>query len=66
MAQHIWLVRRGQSQSQTGAFVGLDVHLQGLGATMVNAAISLLEIDDDKNHFVRCWNERAHVMDLSK
>lgn len=46
------------------AFMGLDVHSQTLGAVTDNAAISLLEIDDEQRRFVRYWNERAHVMDL--
>ena len=46
------------------AFTGLNVHSQTFTATMDNAAISLFEIDDEQNRFVRYWNERAHVMDL--
>ena len=46
------------------AFTGLDVDTKTVKATMDNAALSLLEIDDEQNRLVRYWNERAHVMDL--
>jgi hypothetical protein len=31
---------------------------------MDNTAISLLELDDDQNHIIRYWNDRAHVADI--
>lgn len=46
------------------AFTGLDVDSQVLQATMDNAAISMFEIDDEQRRFVRCWNDRTHVIDL--
>ena len=53
--KRIWLVRHGQSQSQTGES---DDHL--------NPPLSDLGIVQagEQNRFVRYWNERAHVMDL--
>jgi hypothetical protein len=31
---------------------------------MDNAAISVLEFDDDQNHIIRCRNDRAQVADI--
>lgn len=45
------------------AFVDL-AHSQTVEATMDNAAISFLEVDDDQNRYIRYWNYRAHVAEL--
>ena len=33
-------------------------------ATMDNTGISLLEVDEHRNRFLRYWNDRSHVLDL--
>jgi hypothetical protein len=45
-------------------FTGIDRTKNSVSAPMDNTAISLLELDDDQNHIIRCWNDRAHVADI--
>ena len=45
-------------------FTGIDRTKSSVNAPMDNAAISLLELDDDQNHIIRYWNDRAHVADI--
>ena len=45
-------------------FVGIDLTQNSVNAPMDNTAISLLELDDDQNHIIRYWNDRAHVADI--
>ena len=45
-------------------FTGNDRTTTSVSAPMDNTAISLLEIDDNQNHIIRYWNERAHVIDI--
>jgi len=45
-------------------FVRIDLKKISVKAPMDNTAISLLEIDSDKNHIIRYWNDRAHVADI--
>jgi broad specificity phosphatase PhoE len=33
-------------------------------AIMDNASVSLLEVDDNQNRFLRYWNDHSHVLDL--
>ena len=46
------------------AFTGIDRTKTSVSAPMDNTAISLLELDDDQNHIIRYWNDRAHVIDI--
>jgi broad specificity phosphatase PhoE len=46
------------------AFLGAEAPTTGVRATMDNASVSLLEVDDDQKRFLRTWNDRAHVQDL--
>ena len=45
-------------------FAGIDFTKNSVKAPMDNTAISLLELDDDHNHIIRYWNDRAHVADI--
>ena len=45
-------------------FAGIDRTKNSVRAPMDNTAISLLELDDDQNHIIRYWNDRAHVADI--
>ena len=45
-------------------FAGIDLTKNSVKAPMDNTAISLLELDDDQNHIIRYWNDRAHVADI--
>ena len=45
-------------------FAGIDLTKNSVNAPMDNTAISLLELDDDQNHIIRYWNDRAHVADI--
>lgn len=46
------------------SFFGTDTSNNQSRATMDNASISLLEVDDNQNRFLRYWNDRSHVLDL--
>ncbi|MBD3305511.1 hypothetical protein GF339_03945 [candidate division KSB3 bacterium] len=46
------------------AFVGLSSRANSVRATMDNTALSLFEIDEDQQRYIRLWNERMHVLDL--
>ena len=46
------------------AFVGFRPGLRPIWLNVDNAAISLLEVDDDGNRIVQYWNNRAHMQDL--
>lgn len=45
-------------------FSGMNSGKNMFQATMDNTGISLLEVDDDGNRYLRFWNERTHVSDL--
>lgn len=45
-------------------FAGIKPGMTNLRATMDNAGISLLEVNEDGNRYLRFWNDRAHVIDL--
>lgn len=45
-------------------FAGIDPTKNSVSAPMDNTAISRLELDDDQNHIIRYWNDRAHVADI--
>jgi len=45
-------------------FVGADPTAAPVTAHMDNTAISVLELDDNRNRHIRCWNDRAHVIDI--
>jgi len=45
-------------------FAGIDRTKNSVSAPMDNTAISRLELDDDQNHIIRYWNDRAHVADI--
>jgi probable phosphoglycerate mutase len=46
------------------SFFGTNASNNPIQATMDNASISLLEVDDNQNRFLRYWNDRSHVLDL--
>ena len=46
------------------SFLGINVTNNSLRATMDNASISLLEVDDNQNRYLRYWNDRSHILDL--
>jgi broad specificity phosphatase PhoE len=46
------------------SFFGTSASNNHVRATMDNASISLLEVDDNQNRFLRYWNDHSHVLDL--
>ena len=46
------------------SFFGINASNNPLRATMDNTSISLLEVDDNQNRFLRYWNDYSHVLDL--
>ena len=46
------------------AFLGLSAQAALGRATMDNAGISRLEVNEKEERYLRVWNERAHVLDL--
>jgi broad specificity phosphatase PhoE len=46
------------------SFFGTNASNNPVRAIMDNASISLLEVDENQNRFLRYWNDRSHVLDL--